>query len=121
MVTLLASVLKRQIEAERVSRELYGEEDAPSFDSYEVLLNQRDLARYEERLLAELRLRREEIFSAVSDRLSLASTPVAIEGGLILRVGAMEINCSLEALFSQIRPELEVKVAQKLFPVKKGS
>ena len=43
---------------------------------------------------------------------------------LIVRCGAIEINCSLRALFDQIRPALETKVSRKLFPdklEKKGS
>ncbi len=121
LVMLLGSVLKQQLENEKESRELYGEEDAPTFDSYEVLLNEQDLSRYGECLLKELQKRRGEELSTVIGRVSMAKTPVAIDGGLILRVGAMEINCSLATLFTEIRPELEAKVAQKLFPQKKGS
>lgn len=121
LVMILGSCLRQQIENERVSRELYGEEEAPEFDAYEVLLCERDLNRLGTRLIEELGKRRAAEVSTLTRPLVLGAEPVAIDGGLILRCGAMELNCSLSTLFKDIRPELEAKVARKLFPEKKGS
>ena len=37
-------------------------------------------------------------------------------GGLVLRRGNVEINNSIEAIFSHLRPKLEAEVAKILFP-----
>lgn len=38
-----------------------------------------------------------------------------LQGGFVLRRGKMEVNCSLNSLFSTIREELEPRVAEILF------
>ena len=42
----------------------------------------------------------------------------AIDGGLILRYGDIESNCSLELLFAGLRRELEGEVSHALFAPK---
>ena len=115
---LLVSVMKKQAEHERVSRELYGEEDAPETETYEVLLNEKDRERFGASLMESFRRRMGEEYRTVADRVALSSDVANIDGGLIIRGGRIEINCSLRALFDQIRPALEAKVSRKLFPDK---
>lgn len=121
---LLASIMKNQAEHEQISRDLYGEEDAPEADVYEVLLNEKDRERFGASLLQSFRQRMGDDQKTISDRVVLSSSVANIDGGLVVRCGSIEINCSLRALFDQIRPELEAKVSRKLFPdklEKKGS
>ena len=115
---LLASVIKNQAEHERISRELYGEEDAPQADAYEVLLNEKDRERLGDSLIKDFRARMGDDQAAVADRVVISDQMARIDGGLIVRCGSIEINCSLRALFDQLRPELEAKVSRKLFPEK---
>ena len=117
LLRLLVAACRRQAEDERLSRELYGEEDAPIADCYEVLLNERDGERFGEALIASVREQSELSAKTVV----LSSQRARIDGGLILRCGNTEINCSVQALIEQIRPTLEGKVSRKLFPEKKGS
>lgn len=124
MTTLLVSVLQRQAEHETVSREMYGEEDAPATDGYEVVLNEKDRARLGEKWIQSCRQRLQDIQKTLANRVALSPVTAPIDGGLIVRCGQIEINCSLQALFAQLRPEWEAKVSRKLFPdqsEKKGS
>ena len=48
--------------------------------------------------------------------MSLSNDCANIDGGLVVRVGSVEINCSIETIVERLRPQLEVKVAKILFP-----
>ena len=119
LLMLLGSALKRQLEDEASSLALYGEAEEAPVERYEVLLNEHDRERLGGRLMEEFGKRFGS--SLPVDRVVLAEGTVAIDGGLVLRCGSMEINCSVKALVEEIRPELEAKVSRKLFPEKKGS
>ncbi len=111
---MLRSALKRQIEGEEESLRLYGENISP--DRYEILLNSRDRDAYGERLLTTFR----EGFgtklpAAALQKLCLASETPRIDGGLILRCGPVETNCSLSMLMAANRRETEAKVSRILF------
>ena len=120
LVGLLAACLLEQWEAERVSRTLYGEEDAQEPDAYEVILNMKDRDRYGSALIEGVRKKlagkaqKEKL-----ERIVLANTTASIDAGLVLRCGSIEINSSLAPLFSQLRRELEAEVGQALFTPKK--
>ena len=116
LTSMLVSVLLRQLEDERISREVYGEEDAPAPEKYEILLSERDMARCGSKLIESLRRRLVGKPQAdVISKVVLSDTPVQIDGGLILRCGSVEINSSLSMLFEQLRPSLEVRVSRILF------
>lgn len=116
LTSILASILTKQLEDEKISREVYGEEDAPTVEAYEVLLSKRDLDKHGKTLLESLR--RRLIGKCDNDLLSkvrVCPTPVNIDGGLILRCGNVEINGSLSMLFRQARPAMEARVSRILF------
>ena len=105
-----------RVEDEKVSRELYGEEDAPSTDSYEVILNVRDREKFGKNLIDGVRRRlvgKESI--GITQKVVLSASTADIDGGLILRYGDIEINSSVSMLFEQARPSLEAKVSHVLF------
>ena len=52
----------------------------------------------------------------IPERVKLSADTVNIDGGLVLRRGNVEINNSIEAIFSHLRPKLEAEVAKILFP-----
>ena len=115
LLTMLRGSLRRQLDGEREIREVYGEDVAPN--QYEVILNRVDRERYGKRLLEMLerstvgKLRSEDV-----SRVVLATDVAPIEGGLILRCGSVESNCSLEVLFAEVRRATEIKESHVLFP-----
>lgn len=111
---MLRSALKRQIEGEEESMRLYGEDIAP--DVYEVILNSRDLSSYGDKLMSAFRMGLGARFpAAVLVKLRLSSETAPIDGGLILRCGPVETNCSLSMLMAENRRETEAKVSRILF------
>ncbi|MBQ9761037.1 MAG: V-type ATP synthase subunit E [Clostridia bacterium] len=117
---LLTASLLEQIEAEKTSRTLYGEEDALDPEAYEVILNMRDRDRYGRSVVeAACGKLYGKIPPEKLARLKLASTTAPIDGGLILRCGSVESNCSFALLFAELRRELEAEVGQALFAPKK--
>ncbi len=113
---MLRTALRHQLEAEADSLRLYGENISPA--SYEVLLSERDRQIYGHRLLRAFSTGLGAKFptSALS-KLALApeGQGADIDGGLVLRCGDVEINCTLSMLLAQNRRETEAKVSQILF------
>ena len=104
LLTLLSiSVLTQLVEDEKTNFEVYGEEADPA--PYEVLLNSRDMGRCGAGLK-----------TALPKYALLSNEAVSIDGGVVVRHGNVEVNCSLRALIEQIRPSLEAKVSHILFP-----
>ena len=111
---MLRSSLKNQLEGEAESLRLYGEDISPA--AYEVVLNSRDRETYGEKLLAAYRAGYGSKFSpAVLAKLRLAPDAAPIDGGIILRCGPVETNCSLSMLLAANRRETEAKVSRILF------
>ena len=83
----------------------------------ELILNQKDQETMGDVLVRELN----ETFLKAGKkgdlRLSRESRP--IKGGVILRRGRKEVNCSVESIIYAKRDELEAKVAGALFPDEK--
>ena len=116
LIGLLSAALLEQIESEEISRTLYGEEEALAPESYEILFNQRDRDRCGKLVIEGVQKHLAGKVSAEKlSRLTLATQTVNIDGGLILRCGNIESNCSLSILFAQLRESLESEVARTLF------
>jgi len=116
LVGLLGAALSAQAKAEVESRELYGEEDMPEIEQYEVLLNARDRGRVGQDLIERVKKTvGTKLPADMLARLTLADESANIDGGLILRCGSVETNCSLALIFAQLREELEADVCHVLF------
>lgn len=112
---LLSAALMEELDAQR-SRSMLGDEDEEQAACYEVLLSARDRDAVGASVLEEAKKKLvSKIDAEQLDKLVLSERTAAIEGGLILRVGSVEINCSLELLFAQLREELEGEVSHALF------
>lgn len=120
LIGLLSACLIEQIENEKASIALYGEEIVAP-DAYEILLNQRDRDRYGEAVLEGVHKKLAgKIPAELLSKLMVSKTAAAIDGGLILRCGAVEVNCSLALIFAELRSDLETEVGEALFsPPKK--
>ena len=111
---MLRSALKRQLEGEAESLRLYGEDISP--DVYEVVLNSRDRGSYGDKLMTAFRAGFGAKFPpAALAKLRLAPDTAPIDGGMILRCGPVETNCSLTMLMAENRRETEAKVSRILF------
>lgn len=116
---LLCAAFLEQMEAEITGRTLYGEEDAIAPERYEVLFNSSDRDRCGAAVLAGARLRlAAKVDAEKLEMLTLSDQTVNIDGGLILRCGEVESNCSLSLLFADLRRELEAEVSRALFDPK---
>ncbi len=83
--------------------------DASLTGDEEIILNARDRERLGEKLCSAANARLE------NGRLTLAGETRDFEGGLILRRGSVEANCTVELLVELSQTELSAKVAEILF------
>lgn len=118
LVDILSSVLMAQVRAEEDELKNYGPDELQTAENYEVILNQADLKAHGQSLIAETavavagRISPDEV-----SKLKLAETAAPIDGGLILKYGDVEVNCSLSMIFSRLRETLEGEVYGILFKV----
>ena len=114
LLKMLRGALLRQLESERESMALYGEDIAP--EKYEVMLNRNDRDMFGARLMETLkRTQVGKISMDVLDRVVLSDRAAKIDGGLVLRCGDVEANCSIRMMMAQVRRATEVKVSRTLF------
>lgn len=119
LIGLLSAALLEQLESEETSRNLYGEEETLAPEFYEVILNQRDRDRSGKAVVEGVQKHLAGKVSAEKlARLKLSAQTANIDGGLVLRCGSVESNCSLSILFAQLRESLESEVARTLFDVR---
>lgn len=94
-------------------------DEVVEYETAEVLFNAADREAFGLSVVNEARRTLERRLGAErARRLCLSEDSAAIEGGLILRCGSIETNCSLAMLIAEIRRETESKVAAILFPEK---
>lgn len=115
---LLSEALREQHRVECDSRALYGEEGAADPACYEILLNEHDRAYCGKTLMNLFREAAQEdvLLGEMAGKVVLSEQTVPIDGGLILRAGDVENNCSLSAVFRSLREQNEQKVLKTLFP-----
>lgn len=115
LTALLVSALLELAQSEEASAAL-GDETEP-YDRIEVLFNHDDREKYGAAVVTEVRRRNERrIGAARLEKLCLSENTAAIDGGLVIRYGNIETNCSLSVLLAEMRRETEGKVASILFP-----
>ena len=111
---MLRSALERQLPGGEESRRRRGEDISPA--AYEVVLSSRDRNTYGEKLMTAFRSGLgSKLPATVHAKLRLAPDTANIDGGLILRAGPVETNCSLAMLMAENRRETEAKVNRILF------
>lgn len=115
MTQLLCKVLSRQVDEEKESLRLYGEDISP--DAYEVIMNKKDRDGQGVYIVAGVRRATVgKITGTVLDKVTLSGEVANISGGFILRMGRIEVNASLEAIIAELREEIEAEVMDMLFP-----
>ncbi len=115
IVSLALAAIKRHAATAAYRREKYGEttEAAP----YEIVLNARDRAEIGEAvILAMKNNHKKELGADGVRRLTLSESTANIEGGVIVRAGAVEENCSLSLLIEGLHDTLDSVVYKTLYP-----
>ena len=114
LTALLLSAIADQV-SNAAQSAAFGDE-LTEFDKLEVLLSEADRARYGNTVVEDARREARRRFgTALADKLVLSEETADIDGGLVLRYGSIEANCSLSMLISRMREELEREVAAVLF------
>ena len=116
LVGLLTAAMQSEWEAEQTRADIYGDEESDE-RIYEVMLSPKDREHIGESVIANFKRRIVgKDMVDIASRVVLCDASADIEGGLMIRVGDVEINCSIRSIVTGIRSELEVKVAKILFP-----
>ena len=118
LVKLLTDALIARVNERNKSLALYGEGEEVSEepDRYEVILNAADREKYGDRLLQGVRRAVVgRVDTAVLEKLSLSDRTARIDGGMILKYGDVETNCSLDMVFADARERMEAEVSRMLF------
>ena len=111
---LLTSALLEQHRAEQQSI-AFGDEVEP-FERFEVLMNAADRERFGTQVVNDVRRAIERrIGASKASKITLGQEVADISGGLILRFGDVELNCTLDVLMADIRRELTPRVSNILF------
>ena len=111
---MLISALSAQLDIERTNHELYGEE--MSEEPIDILLSQEDITSVGAELIPVAK--RLAAGTGVANSLLRAGVSVEtakIEGGMIIRIGDLDINCSVETMIEAAKERLEGDVAKILF------
>lgn len=116
LVGLVCSALTNQVNAEKNELENYGDAELCTYDSFEIAMNKSDLAAHGEAVIEGVRRASiGRLDPSVTEKLSLSKKAANIDGGVIIKYGEMEINCSLSMIFSGLRASLESEIYNILF------
>lgn len=118
---LLSAALFEWVETQSRNRSLYGEEDEDEDADapFEVILCKKDRDAVGDTVIAIARKKLAgKLPEADLKMLSLSKDTRPMDGGVILRKGALEMNCSFGTVFAQLRRELEGEVGRVLFEVR---
>lgn len=113
---LVAAAITDELETEKTNISLYGEENVEIPEKYELVFNESDKKKLSDAILKGTerivigKISREEI-----SKLSIAEDTADIDGGVIVRLGNIEINCSTEAVFALVRERMESEISEMLF------
>jgi vacuolar-type H+-ATPase subunit E/Vma4 len=114
LCALLTTALLEQHRTEQQSI-AFGDEVEP-FERFEVLLNATDRERFGAQIVNDARRTVERRIGAEkAAKLTLGDETVDISGGLVLRFGDVELNCTLDVLMADIRRKLTPRVGEILF------
>ena len=114
LVALLVNALLEQDRITKQSIEMGDEVE--EIEHFEVLLNKTDRESFGSAVVeGARRVAERRIGAANAAKLVLAADAADIDGGLVLRLGNVELNCSLAVVMADLRAELEDRVAELLF------
>ena len=114
---LIADALRAHLDDCAAHAALYGDAAAPDADVYSVRLSQKDRDAYGDQILSYLRSHHEALGETTLARLRMEECGGDFSGGVLLRFGDIEVNCTLDMLLSRHREAGgEAAVYRILFP-----
>ena len=112
---LLADAATERIEAVKRLREEYGDSEEYSAD-FEILFREEDLSERAPVIIKTANaFMRKKSAALGKTPFTVSEERARIDGGVILRYGDIETNCSVEAVIKDARERLEGRVAEILF------
>jgi V/A-type H+-transporting ATPase subunit E len=116
LVGFIESAIVAQINAEAEEIRNYGADELSVADKYEIVLNRRDREAHGAAVIDGIRRSSiGRLSSEQVEKIVLSDKTADIDGGVMIRYGDMEINCSLSMIFARLREELESDVFNILF------
>ena len=112
---LLTALISAEWEAEQSRDEIYGDEGEAE-RIYEVMLNPKDREHHGKTIISNFKRRivGKEL-GDIASRVVLSDKTVDIDGGIVVKMGSIEINSSVHTLVASLRSSYEAKVAKILF------
>ena len=115
LVALSASAVKSHVDRAEEKRERYGEDTGHV--QFEIVLNARDREELGETVVLAVKNNYKRALGADAvRRIMLSESTANIDGGVIVRAGAVEENCSLSLLLESLRETLDPVVYKTLYP-----
>ena len=116
IVGLCSAAAEEIFTTEEKNLAVYGAEEEAVAEQCEILLNAADRKKIGKKVLAGVQKALSGKISPENlKKITLAEDTVNIRGGVVLRYGEVESNCSFEMLFSLLRRDLETDVSRMLF------
>lgn len=113
---LLTAIIVGEWEAEQSRDEIYGDEGEEE-RIYEVVLNPKDREHFGDAVINNFKRRIVgKDMGDIASRVILSRSTADIDGGIVVKIGSVEINSSVRTLVTGLRSSYEAKVAKILFP-----
>lgn len=115
LIDLSVLAIKNHASAAAHKEEMYGESTDAS--SYEIVLNEHDREELGEYCVFNIKNNyKKELGPDIIRRIVLADDTAKIDGGVIVRAGAIEENCSLSLIINDMRTGLDAVIYKTLYP-----
>ena len=113
---LIANALIDEIDTEKNNILLYGEENVELPEKFELIFNKEDKEKLSAAILAGVeRVIIGKVDRGEAKKLCISDETAPIDGGVIVRFGAIESNCSLSTVFAALRARTESEISAYLF------
>lgn len=115
LVDLSVLAIKNHVSAAANKEAMYGESTGAV--NYEIVMNERDRDEFGEYCVFTIKNNyKKELGSDVIRRLTLADDIAKIDGGVIVRAGVIEENCSFSLMVADLKTRLDPVIYKTLYP-----
>lgn len=115
VISLAIAAIKNHLYAAELKETMYGEKTETA--QFELVFNERDRADIGEYCVFSIKNSfKKELGADVVRRVCLSEDTAKIDGGVIVRAGVIEENCSLSLLINDLRGSLDPVIYKTLYP-----